>query len=985
MVPALASKAASNSSGSSSTLGAGRGGLWPRDVGGKLFRSVRDRTAASHVRLVAVAQVLCPVLVGREEELRALRECLAALADGTGGCVVLTGEPGIGKSRLAREAAAHARAQGATVATGRAVPAGASDAYRPLTEALLQALRGNPVLGHPDLAPWAPALAAIVPGLRPRHASAADASAAARGEAVLQLLRRLAGPAGLVVLLEDLHWADPDTMAVVEYLGDNVADAPVLLVLTVRTEPRSLALDLVRRQRGRAGVAHLALDRLDAERTTAMVLACAPGAAGDLVARVARTAEGVPLLVEELLASPGLPVSFNDTVRERLAEFEPDERAVIDAAAVLGRHFDWELLAPMCGQPAEVITRTLDLGAQQLLLSADGDGFRFRHALTREAVLECVLPPRHRTLASAGLAALEAAHPGLGAPWLELAADLAARAGARQRAGVLLGDAGRASLARGALATAIETLRRAADLLEGGAGRADVELVLVEALALAGRVDEAAAVGGQLIGRLGHGAAEVATRVEAHLRLAQAAVAASRWTMARHQLDAARAAEAEGGDGGLAPPTAARAMVLEAEIAFAADDTEGATRLAARALRVPGAGPDVCCHALELVGRAARYDDLAAARAAFERALATAEVANLPVWRLRALHELGTIDMFDHAGPERLSDARRMAERLGALSTAAVLDLQLAATFTCRWALDQADAHAHSAIAIAGSLGLAQVRAKALAMLSGTASMRADAQETERLLAATLAAAPDDQMLQGLAWGGRGMLALLDGDPAGAVRAFAPGMAVFAQLRHAEPAALRAVWPLLLASRRDRRAAAAIEEADRLGVGLFGLNRGLIEYAEAVLAGRRGERTRAEDTVARADRRFPNCEAWLDLARLLAAPSALADGWGAPREWLATAAEGFAGRALPRLAEQCRALLDGDRPNPWSAAGVTAREAEVLRLLVQGLANKVIAAELRVSPRTVEKHVESLLRKTNARSRTELAMVAARLVPEPRA
>jgi DNA-binding CsgD family transcriptional regulator len=199
-------------------------------------------------------------------------------------------------------------------------------------------------------------------------------------------------------------------------------------------------------------------------------------------------------------------------------------------------------------------------------------------------------------------------------------------------------------------------------------------------------------------------------------------------------------------------------------------------------------------------------------------------------------------------------------------------------------------------------------------------------------------------------------------------------MAILARLPHAEPAAIRALWPLLLASLADRRAPQAIEEARRLGVGAFHLNRGLIGYAEAVLTGRGGQRQRANELVATSDTGFTNCDGWADLARLCAAPCAFADGWGDPHRWLAEAAARFSRRNLARLADRCHELLTASRPNPWAAAGITPREADVLRLIADGLANKQIAARLHLSPRTVEKHVESLLRKTGARSRTELAV-----------
>jgi predicted ATPase len=311
---------------------------------------------------------------------------------------------------------------------------------------------------------------------------------------VIQLLRRLSGE-GLVVVLEDLHWADPDSVALVEYLGDHLEGERLLWVLTLRSNRASAALDVARWQRGRPGIVHLSLDRLTDEDMARMVCACVPGAEAD---RVQAAAEGVPLLAEDLLASPGLPASFTETVRERLAEFTEAQRAVIEAAAILGRHFDWELLPAASGQPAALAADTLGLAVERLLMSADGTAFRFRHALTREAVLETILPPRQRALAAAALASLDAAHPRLEGALREVAVDVAIRSGDRHRAGRLLTESGRRSLALAAPATAIDTLRRAADLLEGTAEQVSAELALVEALALAGRVDEAAAAGGRV-------------------------------------------------------------------------------------------------------------------------------------------------------------------------------------------------------------------------------------------------------------------------------------------------------------------------------------------------------------------------------------------------------------------------------------------------------------------------------------------------------
>ncbi len=159
-----------------------------------------------------VADAQCPVVVGRDAETAALQAALADARGGAGGLVFLTGEPGIGKSRLAREVASQARAQAATVIAGRAVPASASTPYRPLTEALLQALRDHGFPGDAELAPWLPALRAIIPTAIIPAAGGdghGDHSPAVRGEAVLRLLRRVAQPGTLVVVLEPCwpRWA----------------------------------------------------------------------------------------------------------------------------------------------------------------------------------------------------------------------------------------------------------------------------------------------------------------------------------------------------------------------------------------------------------------------------------------------------------------------------------------------------------------------------------------------------------------------------------------------------------------------------------------------------------------------------------------------------------------------------------------------------------------------------------------------------------
>ncbi|HET6965915.1 MAG TPA: AAA family ATPase [Acidimicrobiales bacterium] len=914
--------------------------------------------------------VLCPVVVGRDDEVSALAAAVDGAAAGDGRCVVVLGEAGIGKSRLAREAAAMAAGRGLVVVNGRAVPASSASPYRPVSEALMQLVRSRPLPGDdPSLARWLPALAALLPSA---EAEAAAAGPPARGEAVLQLVGRLA-PEGLAMVLEDLHWADPDTVALVEYLADNLSGLPFLLLFTARTEPSTAALDLARRQRGRPGITQLALDRLADADVERMVELCRPHGEASVASRVVRTADGVPLLVEELLAAGGIPESISDTVGERLCSMAAAERTVIEAAAVLGRQFDWSLLAEASGEPAEVVSRALSAAVDRQLVVWEDEEFRFRHALTREAVLASVLPPRRRELAARTLAAVDAAHPDLPAPWPDVAADLAVRAGDRGRAGRLLLSSGCRSLDLGALATAVDALRRAAELLEGSPERSGAELALIEALALAGRVEEAAAVGLRLIGRLGDAAPTTAERVEAHLRLAQAAVGASRWTMARHHLAESGALDPFVFDG----VARARAGVLAAEAALAGDgDHSEARRLASEVLEMDDVPASVQCHALEVLGRSHRLVDLDPAADAFGRALRRAEEAGLPLWRLRALHELGTVELFTHHGVERLEEALDLALSTGAQSTAAVLQLQLSALYTARWQLDRCDQLAASAARTGERLRLDAVRAKALVFLAGTASMRADLDSTDELIRQTAAVAPDDAMLRGFCLQTRGMAALLAGDRAGAEADFGAGAELLGALPHAEPAATRGLWPVLLAAAGDRRAAAELERIRRSSVVVLRLNRGMLGYAEAVLAGRGGQPARAAALVAQADDDFVNCDGWRHLARWLSADAAAAAGWGHPGRWLEEAAAYFESVGLTWAAADCRGRSAAGDTNPWAALGVTDREADVLRLLAAGRPNKEIAAALHLSPRTVEKHVENLLRKTGSRSRTELAVTA---------
>ena len=159
----------------------------------------------------------------------------------------------------------------------------------------------------------------------------------------------------------------------------------------------------------------------------------------------------------------------------------------------------------------------------------------------------------------------------------------------------------------------------------------------------------------------------------------------------------------------------------------------------------------------------------------------------------------------------------------------------------------------------------------------------------------------------------------------------------------------------------------------------------LLGYADAVLAGRAGRAADAEARFAAAEGQMGPLVAWYrHYARRITAEAALADGWGDPVGWLREAAAYFAGRGDDRIAAACRSLLRkagapvprparAGLPAQLAALGVTGREADILQLVIQGLANREIAEQVFLSPRTVEKHVASLLAKTGVRRRAQLA------------
>src|SRR5207248_7576021 len=186
-------------------------------------------------------RVVCPTTVGRASVAEALEEGLTLAAGGEGSVVFLTGAAGMGKSRLAGELANQAAAKGMLVLTGRTAAIGEDLPFRPVSEALSAAFRHSPPPMPPELDAYGPALRVVLPDWV-AGGEGAPPSTLQVLEGVVRLLALIGSRDGLLLVLEDLHRASPETIAVVEYLAENLIGERILCVCTGRELPENKAV-----------------------------------------------------------------------------------------------------------------------------------------------------------------------------------------------------------------------------------------------------------------------------------------------------------------------------------------------------------------------------------------------------------------------------------------------------------------------------------------------------------------------------------------------------------------------------------------------------------------------------------------------------------------------------------------------------------------------------------------------------------------------
>jgi DNA-binding CsgD family transcriptional regulator len=378
-------------------------------------------------------QVTTGRFVGRTQELAQLRELLARAAHGQPQVAVLGGEAGIGKTRLAEQLADIASQQGVRVLRGGCVPLGEEGLpFAPVTHAL----RGladqlDPAELEAVAGPARAELARLLPDLPWGGEAAAGPAVVGAGqgrlfELLLGGIERLAAWAPLLLVIEDLHWADRSTRDLVAFLAASLRSGRVLLVLTFRSDEldrrhplRGLLGELARNRRTR----RLELERFSrAELAEQLVGLLGADPPARLVQDIYARSEGNPFLAEELVlvgAGPAaLPPSLQEVLLARVVRLGHRTQQLLRVAAAAGPGVTEPLLAAVAGMEEAVLLEGLREAVDQqvLLPEPGGDGYVFRHLLVAEAVYGELLAGERVRLHTALAGALEAGIEGGGPP-----------------------------------------------------------------------------------------------------------------------------------------------------------------------------------------------------------------------------------------------------------------------------------------------------------------------------------------------------------------------------------------------------------------------------------------------------------------------------------------------------------------------------------------------------------------------------------------
>ncbi|WP_063772100.1 AAA family ATPase [Kitasatospora mediocidica] len=948
--------------------------------------------------------------VGRAAEVRLLDSVLDGLKDGGLAIVDVTGEAGIGKSRLLAQFGARIRSRGMTVLSGQASEYEQHSLFRPFADAFA------------DLSPAVlrrfPALAELSPALR----GVTDTPAAPGGgnrfalyQATAALLGRL-GPHGLAVVLDDLHWADPASLELLDHLARHPVSSPLLLVVSRRGRQTPPVLSTSLARGVDSGVAlRITLGPLP-ERD------CVEGLAADLplprASELYAASDGNPLYFLTLLqahrdarkapgrSSPvagravsgepdGLPVGLGALLLDELAALSPLERRVLEAATVLGDQSTPRMIGVLTGSGSEEVIHALrGLMQRDLLRRGHGGRLALRHPLVRELIHENIDPwlreDFHRRasaeIAAAGATVIEQAYHVERSVtcWDPQAADVLVAAAEQSAATAPAASAHWLGIVLRLLPNGSEHL----------AARRELTLFRARALGVSGGLQEGRDLLQQVMDMpapdryddIRAAAATLRGQLERQLGRHQEAEAMLRRELARTPGPSASHAVRIGLELCSCVLSAARYPRARADI----NEVLAAARSLGDVIGELGALARIA------LGEAYEGDlgtarTVAASAAALARTLADSDVAEL----CESLCTLGWTEAFleDYSGADgHLDRGLEIARRTGqAYLVPQFLTAKAYIHFsTCR--ITSALELAEEAEPMARTVGSDELLAFTLAFQSQILQQAGRPAPPNALAVAEEAAAAaggNDRWWATLAQCMLASAALDAGDPHRATDILlrAGGGSDLRRLQPTtRPNCLEILSGAALAvgdtDAAVRWAERARKEAEQLGLPA---QRGAARRSLGRIAAYHGDSATAARMFTAAAEQSVRSRATLREAQslLLAAPHlrATGDSTGAAEMWhrgARLASEGGA-HLLTGLAESIQPVVFAAPAEPADElVSLTSREREVAELVAEGLTSAAIADKLVLSPRTVESHIARIYRKTGVSSRAALAVIVSR-------
>jgi DNA-binding CsgD family transcriptional regulator/tetratricopeptide (TPR) repeat protein len=916
-------------------------------------------------------------LVARDDELAALRELLqAARRSREGRIAVIEGEVGIGKTRLLEEVLGSAEARELYVLRGSADELARERPFGPLVEALDLTPESRDAdareLGELILGTTAPnAVRVEAPDVRFRVV-----------EGLVAMIERMAWERPLLLAIEDLHWADPSTLLTLRRMTQRLVHSPLALIGTCRPHPRPAELAALLRALPDDGV-HLRLGALETEAARGLAAALLDAEPGRRLAQHLDGTAGNPLFVVELIGAlgdegalrladgraevseAGLPPTLRLTILRRLSFLPQGVLDTLGAASALGSSFSVDDLALLLERSIPDLLGPLREALDAGVLRGDGDDFRFRHDLVREAVYGDLAAPIRaglhlqaaRALAAAGRPAAQVAtHFALGAP-----------AGDRDAVGWL--RRGAAETAPRAPAVAARFLRRAVEIAPADdPERLALQVDLARSLLWSGDLAEAERMARELLaeGMDADGAASL------HYAIGRALAYQGRLG------DAIEHGERALAEGGLTATDRARLLAELSHRRLLSGDVPGAARAAdeATAYDDPVARWTALCArawAAAADGELARASQLAAEAVA----IAGPRPAD-PVARIQPrLYEAFVAIHRDRLGEaeERLRSGLALAEELGATWAPPLHHAGLAVLQWHAGAWDDALAEAETSLALADELDTRVWKPAAYGVVAQVAFHRDDFGRAEDALRETAA---EPATLEARFWGGglavvRARLADARGHTPAALDVLAEHWPAARRLgplgdwRETGPEIVRLA---LVAGRRGLAA-----EVTRTLESLPAVRELPAAAGAALLC--RGMLDGDDVTLRRAEEKLRGGARPLEYARAAEAAGLLREAVRVYEELGATRDAARTDAALRRAGVRRGSRGGRKRPSTgWES--LTPSEQRVASLVAEGLTNPQIAERLFLSRRTVETHVSHALRKLELSSRVHLAAEAAR-------